>query len=131
MPGAPQNVALSGTSITWAAPTEVPKVERFARENAERVTVVGISDSFSTDVLDDFLTTHSITFTTLVDTPELQVTSHYGIGFGPQFRMLDPYSHTGDKPLFFDHETPGQVLADVTGGEPAARMWDLEYLTGG
>ena len=91
--------------------------------------MVGISDGFSSDRLNDFLITHSITFTTLVDTTDLDVTSHYGIGFWSQFWMLDRHGNRiGDQPLSFDRPVAEQLLNHLTSSEPPARPWDLSYL---
>lgn len=93
---------------------------------------MGIGDGFSRDELDDFLNIHDITFETLVDTPELAVTSHYGIEFWSQFRMLDTNGNrVGDRPAFFDPDSARQMLADPNRSAPAPWIRDLPYLAGG
>ena len=93
---------------------------------------MGIGDGFSGDELDDFLDIHGITFETLVDTPELAVTSHYGIEFWSQFRMLDTDGNrVGNQPAFFDPATARRMLAHPDRAAPAPWIRDLTYLAGG
>ena len=90
---------------------------------------MGIADGYDTDAARDFLVTHSITFTTLSDTPDLFVTSHYDIGYWSEFWLLDTYGNrTGTRPLPFETELVEQLLPDTAPHQPSPTTWDLGYL---
>ena len=106
-----------------------PEVEQFARNNADRVTVVGIGDGFDIDATNDFLATNRITFTALLDTPDLSVTSHYDIRNWSEFWLLDIWGNrSGNQPLLFDTATAQQLLPGTTPHPHPPRTWELGYL---
>ena len=93
--------------------------------------MVGIAGAADGDQVKDFLVEHSITFTTLVDHPDLAVTSHYGIGYWSAFWLLDPHGNRiGNQPVLFTAHTAHQLLAEQQ-PQPdlALRTWDLQYLS--
>lgn len=94
------------------------------------MTVIGISDPYPTDDLDDFVATHDITFTTLADTPNLEVTSHYRIRFWSQYHILDRHGNrVGAEPAHFDTATARQTISELTTEDRSTTPpWDLTYL---
>ena len=92
--------------------------------------MVGIAGAAHRDQVKDFLIEHSITFTTLVDYPDLRVTSHYGIGYWSEFWLLDRHGNRiGPQPDLFTTELAEQLLAQQQPPESSPRTWDLRYLT--
>ena len=63
------SVVLVNLWATWCAPCreELPALERFARANTGRVTVLGIDQGEAADVAASFAREHGVTFPVLVD----------------------------------------------------------------
>jgi peroxiredoxin len=62
-------VVLMNLWATWCPPCqeEMPALERFARQNAGRVTVIGVDQGEAASVASDFAKRHGVTFPILVD----------------------------------------------------------------
>lgn len=73
---------------------------------------------------------HSITFPTLLDHPDLPVTSHYRIDYWSQYRLLDHNGNRiGSRPTLFTTHTAEHLLAQLQPPHPVPRTWNLHYLT--
>ena len=78
-----------GQSVT-VLPGGVPVIEQFARDNAHRVTVIGVNTA-GWETLEKgraFVTTHRFSFTNLWDGSDGSL-EHYGVTATPSKRLLD------------------------------------------
>jgi thiol-disulfide isomerase/thioredoxin len=75
-------VVLMNLWATWCPPCqeEMPALERFARENAGKVTVIGVDQGEAAAVAADFAKQHGVTFPILVDEKQQYGRAYAAVG---------------------------------------------------
>ena len=92
---------------------------------------MGIAGAANPHDIRHFVIEHSITFPTLLDHPDLPVTSHYNIDNWSQYRLLDPHGNRiSNQPALFTTQIAEHLLAQfLQPPHPVPRTWELRYLT--
>jgi peroxiredoxin len=75
-------VVLMNLWATWCPPCqeEMPALERFARENAGKVVVIGVDQGEAASVAADFAKRHGVTFPILVDEKQQYGRAYAAVG---------------------------------------------------
>ena len=100
------------TPVTSQPTTEpAPAIEQFARDNSDRLTVVGVGGAGTLEIAQDFVVSKSTTFATLWSESR-EAWDHYGMDSASDFMRLDPFGNRLAEPGPFDEHLE-QLVDDL------------------